>query len=87
MARRNMVEGAVISKDARASGIANDFISAIAKHRHWTREREDLVAAYMLHNDKGGRLDVRPVAPRARPGPRNSFVIPAKASRASFTDS
>ena len=38
-------EGVVVSKDSRASKIANDFISAIAKHRHWSRELEDLVPA------------------------------------------
>ena len=40
-----IAEGVVVSKDARASKIANDFIAAIAKHRHWSRELEDLVPA------------------------------------------
>lgn len=38
-------EGVVLSSDARAAKISNDFINAIAKHRHWSRELEDLVPA------------------------------------------
>lgn len=38
-------EGVVVSRDAKPAKIVASFITAISKHRHWSRELEDLVPA------------------------------------------
>jgi catalase len=34
-------DGVVIGKDADVRGVAEEFIHAVAQHRHWGRERQE----------------------------------------------
>jgi catalase len=38
-------EGVIIGRDARVDDVAEEFIKAIAQHRHWSREMKDQVPA------------------------------------------
>jgi catalase len=38
-------EGVIIGRDLRADDVAEEFIKAIAQHRHWSREMKDAVPA------------------------------------------
>jgi catalase len=41
-------EGIIISREAPAGTVAAEFIKAIARHRHWSREMKDQVPAYSI---------------------------------------
>ncbi|MGH9944038.1 MAG: catalase, partial [Pyrinomonadaceae bacterium] len=43
--QRMTEEGVVTSRDAQAGKVASDFINAIARHRHWGREKKDQTPA------------------------------------------